>query len=202
MCQERRSRAADARLAASSIVPIVLLLLQNLLLRSSSSSSCTSASFCTPLSLCLPPIVFSHAAASLSSRTFSPSLRTRSSSLGRFVVVEGLVRTSSSTTLYALSRKRFDRTWSDISRRNDTQSSQYAFWALFFSSLKSHFNGFPKDFVESNRRQSLPSSQRRHWLPRRGRGSSRVQKRRHHHRVRVVLRVVSSSSTTTHHHPL
>ena len=122
-------------LAASSIVPIVLLLLQNLLLR---------VFFFFFLHKC----IFLHAAFPLSSsdsvfRIIYRFLRVRFPhrfALGRLLSVVGVgVEHSFAHLVDDFVRLRGSvstGTWSDISRRNDTQSSQYAFWALFFSSFK------------------------------------------------------------------
>ena len=170
MCQTRRARARAAPLVSPHLPSSRLCCCCSKIfffVLSSSSSSCTSASFCTPLSLCLPPIVFSHNL-SLSSRTFSPSLRTRSSSLG-LLCRRTLVRTSR-RRLCTLSRGSVSTGLGRTSRAGTTRSLRNTRFGRSSSRrLKSALQRFPQRLCRE-KRQSLPSS-RRHWLPRRGRGS-------------------------------
>ena len=197
MCQTRRARARAAPLVSPHLPSSRLCCCCSKIFFfvSSSSSSCTSASFCTPLSLCLPPIVFSHNL-SLSSRTFSPSLRTRSSSLG-LLCRRTLVRTSR-RRLCTLSRGSVSTGLGRTSRAGTTRSLRNTRFGRSSSRrLKSALQRFPKDFVErSVVKVFLP--------PKDGIGyreeAEEAEGTKAHHRVRVVLRVVSSS--TTHHHPL
>ena len=184
-----RARAA-ARLAASSIVPIVLLLLQ-------SSSSCLLLLLLAQVHLlhaaflCLPPMCF---------RIIYRFLRVRFPhrfALGRLLGLCVIERSFAHLVDdFVRSLEAFRPDLVGHLRRNDTQSSYCAFWALFFSSFKIDANGFPKDFVEE-------ASSKSSFLPKTALATAKRQRAegtKAHHRVRVVLRVVSSS--TTHHHPL